>query len=164
MWRSLTSSAPFCWLWFCPERFSSLPTASVLAAATFWAHFSSISLILSWFSFWWPFAQSSTAPWARQNERGRSLAMFLSHTYRSSGAPSARQKDNCVFALLIHGPPVSAAHADADALPKNSPEIFPDNDPRLQYHGRSPTDKRHRDVASDHIHASHPQILLSALE
>ncbi len=47
---------------------------------------------------------------------------------------------------------------------KSSPRISPDNDPRLQYRGRLPTDRRHHDAASGYIHALHPQILPSVLE
>src|SRR5438309_6433803 len=83
---------------------------------------------------------------------------FLTRRCRSNDAPSVLPKDSCIFALPPHGRPGFASHADAYALPKRSQRISPDNDPRLQYLGRLPTDTRRRDDASDHIHASHPKI------
>jgi len=61
------------------------------------------------------------------------------------------------FALPTHGRPGFVSHVDANALPRSSPKIFPDNDPRLQYREKLPTDTHHRDAELDHIHASHPQ-------
>src|ERR1700730_18414466 len=91
-----------------------------------------------------------------------SLATFPSCACRLNAAPPARQQDNYLFALPVPGRPGLAARVGADVLPKNSLGIFPNSDSQLHYPERSPTDRRHHDVACDRIDALLLQILLSA--
>ena len=56
------------------------------------------------------------------------------------------------------------ARVVADVPPTNSREISPDSDSRLQYLGRYPTDKPHRDAGCEHIDGSLPRTPLRVLE
>jgi hypothetical protein len=86
-----------------------------------------------------------------------SPAMFLSNSSRSDDVPSGRRRGSRIGVAPLPGPPGSAVRVDANVRPTNAREISPDIDPRLQYHERSPTGMRHRDVVCDHIDGSPPR-------
>src|ERR1700674_1048120 len=99
-----------------------------------------------------------------KSSSGSFAVMLPSYPHRSDAAPPGRWPGNCVSVVPVRDPIASLARVDADALPRNSPGIFPHNDPRLLYHERSPTDTLHRDVVCGHIHGLPARTLLPVLE
>jgi hypothetical protein len=92
------------------------------------------------------------------------VAMFLSNSRRSDDVPPGRGRRSSIGVAPLRGPLVSAARVVADVPPTNSPEISPDSDSRLQYLGRYPSDKPHRDAGCEHIDGSPPGTPLRVLE